>query len=600
MLVYGDQARTQDPRRIIADLRAALATMSAAHAGLERHVAVISAFIMASELAQGLADAVFETRGADGRSAEHDAAMAVVMSLARIISTTRNPVDAPAFTTAVGEPSRASALDVLEALDLPGQITTRRAEGYAYYALYPEAYVAAAAEIAPAADTMVIGLRSIGTGLAAVVAATLNAPTPITLRPVGPPFRRELRLSPELRAEITGRRTGRFALVDEGPGLSGSSLGCVADLLEDFGVRPDRIVFFPGHDGALGAQASARHRSRWSTAARYAVSFDALVSPDRLASWAEDLIGKPIAPVEDLSGGGWRALADVDPANLAPANTLQERRKFRITTATGAWLMKFVGLGAVGEVAYRRALSLGQAGLSPEAVGLRHGFLIQRWIDSGGGGEHERGSAERRPSTSRIAAYLSFRARHFPIEEGAGASLEALFEMARTNAAEALGERRAQALDGWRSRLAALAFRIRPVETDNRLQAWEWIQAPGGSWLKTDAVDHAHAHDLIGPQDIAWDVAGAQVEFRLDDVTSAGLRTAVEVGCGRPVNAVLTSFYRPAYLAFQLGAYAMAAQSHGHWPDEQSRLSVNRDRYASALDRLLARGRPPPLSKGRT
>ena len=34
--------------------------------------------------------------------------------------------------------------------------------------------------------------------------------------------------------------------------------------------------------------------------------------------------------------------------------------------------------------------------------------------------------------------------------------------------------------------------------------------------MKTDALDHAFGHDLVGCQDIAWDLAGAAVEFDLD------------------------------------------------------------------------------------
>src|ERR671921_253291 len=108
----------------------------------------------------------------------------------------------------------------------------------------------------------VIGIRSIGTGLAAMVATGLRAPAPVTVRPVGHPFRRELALSPELAAALRAEREARFAVVDEGPGLSGSSFGAVADFLEDQRVTPGRICFFPSHIGDLGPQASPRHRAR--------------------------------------------------------------------------------------------------------------------------------------------------------------------------------------------------------------------------------------------------------------------------------------------------------------------------------------------------
>jgi hypothetical protein len=40
------------------------------------------------------------------------------------------------------------------------------------------------------ADTQVVGIRSIGTGLSTLVAAAIGAPRPFTLRPIGHPFQR--------------------------------------------------------------------------------------------------------------------------------------------------------------------------------------------------------------------------------------------------------------------------------------------------------------------------------------------------------------------------------------------------------------------------
>jgi hypothetical protein len=99
-----------------------------------------------------------------------------------------------------------------------------------------------------------------------------------------------------------------------------------------------------------------------------------------------------------------------------------------------------------------------------------------------------------------LAGYLALRAA-LPAEPGA--SLEALIEMARVNTSEAgLDPAPLERFDSKK-----LRPRVRPVLTDNRLHRWEWIAAPDGRWLKTDALDHHAAHDLIGPQDIAWDVA---------------------------------------------------------------------------------------------
>ena len=70
-------------------------------------------------------------------------------------------------------------------------------EGYAYYALYPETYVAAAEQFIRGrrpGTAVCVGLRSIGTSLSAAVAAGLEAAgwrvLALTLRPRGHPFQR--------------------------------------------------------------------------------------------------------------------------------------------------------------------------------------------------------------------------------------------------------------------------------------------------------------------------------------------------------------------------------------------------------------------------
>lgn len=88
--------------------------------------------------------------------------------------------------------------------------------------------------------------------------------------------------------------------------------------------------------------------------------------------------------------------------------------------------------------------------------------------------------------------------------------------MAAYNAAQALGaatgallERRLQGLD-------RLQARVHPIRTDNRLHAWKWV-ATERAILKLDGVDHCEAHDLIGCQDIAWDIAGSIAEHGLGE-----------------------------------------------------------------------------------
>jgi hypothetical protein len=127
-------------------------------------------------------------------------------------------------------------------------VKLRLPEGYAFYAVYPKLY-AQAARSAPR-RMQVIGIRSIGTSLAAVVAAACGGPVPITVRPRGHPFDRRVTLP-----RIDPRR--HFAVVDEGPGLSGSSFISVAEALLEQGVPLSRIHLFPSHGNPPGSCASS-------------------------------------------------------------------------------------------------------------------------------------------------------------------------------------------------------------------------------------------------------------------------------------------------------------------------------------------------------
>ncbi|PWC80869.1 hypothetical protein TSH100_28805 [Azospirillum sp. TSH100] len=576
MLVYGDQEVSEDPRRRIDRLRRGFADADPAATGPERHGALVMLFIEASELAQGLADREFYSAGMDDRTALQDAGMNVVMALARHVA-----VSWRSAGTSDGLPDAVEFLDALEglsALPLPESVVMRRAEGHAFYSLYPEAYLEAAARLPPrfAKSPVMIGLRSIGSGLAAMAAVALNAPAPVSLRPVGHPFQREIRVSERLSRMLLADPQATYVIVDEGPGLSGSSFGTVADWLEDNGVSSDHIAFLPGHDGELGPQASDRHRRRWADAVRPVVGFDELFrSGERpfppLERWFADIPGPPSAPLEDLSGGRWRRLCGAGGG--LPANPQQERRKFLLRSGTGSWLLKFAGLGRIGVNALHRARVLHAAGFTTEPLALRHGIIAERWLDGG------QAMTQVTPdAVDRLAHYLAFRARSFPAQPGSGATLPDLLTMARTNIGEALGEKATRVLDGWTAdQLADLEADMHRVVTDNRLHRWEWLRLPDGRLMKTDALDHAAAHDLIGCQDIAWDVAGGIVEFDLTDEWAEMLYRAVEEAA--PFDRRLLAFCLPCYIAFQIGYWTFAAGSDSSAARERRRYEAHWKRW---------------------
>jgi len=537
MLVYGERVRSEDPHEALETLRA-LAREQRAAAPPRRRELATSAFLVAAELLQGLADERFERLGEDAVSPLLDWAM----HLAR---RTAGPMlcDAPC--------SEHSVLPAPE--PLPARIPVRTPEGYAFYAVHPEAYAKAARALRGAGPWRVIGLRSIGAGLAAAVAAALRASDAVSLRPAGHPFRRELRIAPALAERLLAPPAPRFAIVDEGPGLSGSSFGAVADFLEAAGVAPERIVFLPSHGGDPGPAASPRHRRRWSAAERHPAELEQLLRDEPIETWFADLVGAALRPAQDLSAGAWLGLRRGEAGASPPIFAGQERRKWLIAAEHGRFLARFAGLGRVGEEKLGRARA--PAGFCAAPLALRRGFLLEPWLE-------ETRALRLTPATrarfvAHLGAYLAFRAARFPSADGEGASWLELTRMALVNVGEALGDAAA----------ARCAARLRPVQAagrrvsiDGRLHAWEWLTLADGRWLKTDALDHDGAHDLVGRQPIEWDLAGASLEFELSASEAGRLAAAVEAAAGRVDRSALPA-WRLAYGAFQLGLWTLAAQS---------------------------------------
>jgi hypothetical protein len=416
-------------------------------------------------------------------------------------------------------------------------------------------------------------------------------PNPVTLRPTADPFRREIKVADDLAAELLRDAEARFALVDEGPGLSGSSFGAVADWLEAKGVAPDRVHFFPSHANDLGPMASAAHRRRWQSARRHVVDFDDLVvrarrPMHRLEGWVADLTGPPEGPPQDISGGIWRSQRFSGEAEWPPCHVQQERRKFLLRARGETWHLKFSGLGREGAEKLDFARRLHAAGFGPEPLGYRHGFLIERWI---GNARPVTPAVDRAALVQRLGSYIGFRARAFPAEADQGASLGSLLRIARHNAASGLNEEAARAIDAWRDRLDHLQGDIRRVRTDNRLHPWEWLQTADGRLIKTDALDHHAAHDLVGCQDAAWDIAGATIEFDLSDDERAELCEVFERVAERPVRRDLLAFHEICYAAFQLGHWSMAAESLVGFPAEARRTRAAAERYRGRLMQVLQR-----------
>jgi hypothetical protein len=578
LLVFGDSAERAAPLAKLASIEAV--TSCCGRDETPAHADLVSALVAGSELAQGIIDAEFVAAGVETDTPARRGVTRLLMALAGALHWSwHGRRDAAPFARL------ATAIAGVREAELPQVISCKTAEGFAFYAVYPEGYLEAAKHAADGAAWRVIGIRSIGAGLAALVAVALGAPPPILLRPLGQTSQRRLALGPAVAHALLAGGADKFAVVDEGPGLSGGSFGCVADWLERNGVARRRICFFPSHPGDLGAMASEPHRARWRTATRHVVTFDQLAlraDGPRLPDWVRDLTGPAVRPLDDLSAGRWRAHRFVDERDWPAANIVQERRKYLLHTPTGAFLLKFAGLGRHGAGKLRRAEALSQAGFTPAVAGLRNGFLVERWQAAA---PVDPAAIDRERLVERLAAYLGFRARSFPAADGRGASVEMLAAMLGDTASYLLAPEQAAALRGSALRAPGLAPKVRRVATDNRMHAWEWLHLPDGRLLKTDALDHCESHDLIGCQDIAWDIAGAAVEFDLSDDETGELMRRVGHACGCAPCPALLAFLAPCYLAFQCDWCVMAARAAANHPDEMARLERQLARYKQALAR---------------
>lgn len=560
MIVYGDAERIEEAGEVQAAVLRALRSVEAEPPGLARHSALVGAFIRAGELVQGLVDARFEQDRADRATPGGDAGAGLMLSLAEAVDSSWRS----GFRADIG-----AALHHAARLKCAGPVRTRLGEGYAHYALYPESYLTAARHSGLDARCRVIGIRSIGLGLAAIVAAALGARPPISLRPVSHPFSREIRAEPHLVAGDVADRDVHFAIVDEGPGLSGSSFAAVARWLFAQSVAPGRVHFFPHHEGEPGPQASAETLAVWRAVRRHPASrFDVVAGPTGVERWIADLVGPLRQPLLDIT-----VRDPAGPDAAPPADTRFARRKFLADGEGGRWLVKFAGLGDLGERKLGDAAALAAAGLSPAVGGLRHGFLVQRWVDG-----EPTAAAKRDGVPRRIGRYLAFRSRRLG-KPTAGADLERLREMALVNTQEVLGADAAARLSAFFADHPVLRHVMRPMRTDNRLHAWEWRHS-GHAVIKLDAVDHCEAHDLVGCQDIAWDVAGAIVEHGLSRDEAAELCAEIEVGGGPVTDDGLLAIFLPCYLAFQAGLWLTATAA------DDAAAGAHRQRAASYARRL--------------
>jgi hypothetical protein len=122
-----------------------------------------------------------------------------------------------------------------------------------------------------------------------------------------------------------------------------------------------------------------------------------------------------------------------------------------------------------------------------------------------------------------------------------------------------------------------------PVIADARMQPHEWWVCEDERLRKTDGHGHGDDHLLPGPCDIAWDVAGAVIEWRMDPARREQLIEHYQRAAGERVAERLPA-YEAAYCALRLGELMFAADSCEG--DDRLRALAATDYYRSSLARV--------------
>ena len=373
----------------------------------------------------------------------------------------------------------------------PNSVSLSVAEGFAYYALHPQKYVDAVQALECRPSVCVVGLRSIGTTLSAVVQAAFRergaSVERITVRPCGHPYERQTTLTDSQMEWLQQETHSLVVIVDEGPGISGSSFLSVAEAVEQAGVSLDRIVLMGSREPDVEQLHAPRAAARWPRF--HFVSVDS----------------KPVLPDAaeiDISGGYWRkgVLRNFDDQ---PASWTQlESAKYLSKDLRR--LFKFHGYGYFGETIAARARKLADSGFGPRFERLVRGFGEFEFVAG-----RVLQACELTPGVLlRMAEYCAFRKREFPTDE----HLQELEKMANWNWECEFGEVLSPAIQLQTKHL---------VIADARMLPHEWLIAEDGRILKLDGVSHGDDHFFPGPCDIAWDLAGAIIEWNMDARTSA-------------------------------------------------------------------------------
>jgi hypothetical protein len=499
--------------------------------------ALVDSLIQAGELEAAISDLT----GPDGAVCE------LTDTLAWLLCTGRAPAD---------------PTQIVQRTTVPDSLSISPPEGFTYYALHPSDFSRLASRIPlnPHACA-VVGIRSIGTTLSAMTSAALKAAgrpvSRITVRPTGHPYARSTCFNSEQLRWIVEQvsRPAQFLVVDEGPGRSGSTFLSVAEALVAAGVQRDAITI-------LGSR-----------------GFDpeSLCAQDAAARWRGFRFLNTIPCVNTrfenclyVGGGEWRKFVMDEPDAWPESWTQMERLKF--LSPDRKTFFKFEGMGPSGADVRKRAFTLADASFSPKVADAGDGFLAYDMLN----GKRLQIEDVSQSLLEHSARYCAFRLSAFPAPQSEPAELRRMLEF---NVHQEFG--RELKLD------EGELISTNPVLADGRMQPYEWLMAADGGFVKTDAISHGDNHFFPGPCDIAWDLAGAAVEWALDPGALNFLLARFRDYSGKDASKQLPA-YMLAYSVFRLGFCKMAI-STVLGTEEEARLRSAYLHYRASASRLLDR-----------
>ncbi len=549
MWVYRDQSRTADVASTLKDFRACWGAQM--NRKIPEHEGSVDLLVRAGELESALVDCI--APGRDTCSALTSSLRCITMSCAHLFRAAWRAREPEPHLLRGSETGRAFAF--LQRAEFPKSVQLRTPEGYAFYSLYPEMYLQAAEafslSVGPA-PALCLGLRSIGTSLSAVVAAELEAHGSAvrtdTLRPRGDPWDRTLRVDRALRRAWNSWLGGFCLVVDEGPGLSGSSFAGTALAMEHIGFSPSRITLFPSWEPQAWQLRAEKAQAAWPLYRKIHVPFESI--------WLDEGRLYPGA-LHDLSAGTWRKLFYVNPGSAPAVNPYHERRKYLGTESEEGPFIKFVGIGSHGLPRFRRAETLSDTGLTPRVRGWRNGFL---YMDRVSGVPLKPQAAPDYELLEALVNYIGVLHQRFQTTDAP--PFERHLELIHQNLGRHVGLHRGRCLNRFRS----LVEEGGSTQVDSRMLPHEWLRTPKG-YVKTDVTDHHDDHFYPGDDHLTWDVAGARVEFGFSAGASRWLSEWTGKAIGDPALARRLPFYTVAYLAYRIGYATLAAETLGESSD---------------------------------